>query len=57
MDENFQFRPRQKMILDDAGDIANRCWLLIPEHFPDVFLHEHIVMLSAPENSFKTSEY
>lgn len=35
---------RQKMILDDAGKIANCCWLLIPEHFPNVFLHAHIVM-------------
>lgn len=35
---------RQEMILDDAGKIVNCCWLLIPEHFPDVFLHEHIVM-------------
>ena len=41
--ENLRPR-RQKMILDDAGEIANRCWLMIPEHFPNVFLHEHIVM-------------
>lgn len=34
----------QKMELNDAGKIANGCWLQIPEHFPDVFLHEHIVM-------------
>ena len=32
------------MILNDAGKIANECWLQIPEHFPDVFLHDHIVM-------------
>jgi REP element-mobilizing transposase RayT len=39
------FKPmRQKMVLNDAGEIANCCWLQIPEHFPDVFLHEHIVM-------------
>ena len=41
--ENFQPR-RKEMILNDAGKIANECWLMIPEHFPDVFLHEHIVM-------------
>jgi putative transposase len=41
--ENFQ-PLRQEMILGDAGKIANTCWLLIPEHFPNVFLHEHIVM-------------
>jgi putative transposase len=39
------FEPmRRKMILNDSGEIANGCWLQIPEHFPDVFLHEHIVM-------------
>lgn len=39
------FEPlRQKMVLNDSGEIANCCWLQIPEHFPDVFLHEHIVM-------------
>ena len=43
-DENFQSLPRQEMILDDAGRITNECWLQIPKHFPDVFLHEHIVM-------------
>jgi putative transposase len=41
--ENFQ--PLHKeMVLNDAGQIANACWLMIPEHFPNVFLHEHIVM-------------
>jgi putative transposase len=39
------FEPlNQKMILNDSGRIANTCWLQIPEHFPNVFLHEHIVM-------------
>lgn len=33
-----------KMILNDAGNIANECWLEIPEHFPNAKLHEHIVM-------------
>ena len=33
-----------KMILNDAGKIADECWLEIPKHFPNVVLHEHIVM-------------
>ena len=32
------------MILNDAGKIANECWLDIPNHFPNAVLHEHIVM-------------
>ncbi len=42
--ENFQARSRQKMLLNDAGKIADDCWLEIPRHFPNVVLHEHIVM-------------
>jgi len=34
----------KKMILNDAGKIANECWLKIPEHFSDAVLHEHVVM-------------
>jgi putative transposase len=34
----------KKMILNDAGKIADECWLKIPEHFPDAVLHEHVVM-------------
>ena len=33
-----------EMILNDAGKIANECWLEIPNHFPNAVLHEHIVM-------------
>ena len=33
-----------KMILNDCGEIANECWLEIPAHFPNVILHEHIIM-------------
>lgn len=33
-----------KMKLNDAGKIANQCWLNIPNHFPDVVLHEYVVM-------------
>lgn len=32
------------MKLNDVGKIANECWLQIPEHFPNVVLHEHIIM-------------
>ncbi len=38
--ENFP--PTMK--LNDAGKIANECWLQIPEHFPNVILHEYVVM-------------
>jgi putative transposase len=34
----------EEMILNDAGKIANEYWLDIPKHFPDVNLHEHIIM-------------
>jgi REP element-mobilizing transposase RayT len=33
-----------KMILNDAGRIANECWMNIPQHFPNVVLHEYIIM-------------
>ena len=32
------------MKLNDAGKIADECWLEIPNHFPNAILHEHIVM-------------
>ena len=34
----------RKMILNDAGKIADKCWLQMPDHFPNVILHEHVVM-------------
>jgi putative transposase len=34
----------EKMMLNDAGRIANECWLNIPNHFPNVILHEFIIM-------------
>jgi putative transposase len=34
----------EKMILNDAGRIANECWMNIPQHFPNVVLHEYIIM-------------
>ena len=33
-----------EMVLNDAGRVANACWLNIPEHFPNAILYEHIVM-------------
>lgn len=38
--ENFQ----PEMVLNDAGNIADKCWLEIPKHFPNAVLHEYIVM-------------
>jgi len=38
--ENLQ----PKMVYNDAGKIANECWLEIPKHFPNVVLHDHIIM-------------
>jgi len=32
------------MVLNDAGKIVDECWLEIPKHFPNVVLHEHIIM-------------
>lgn len=32
------------MILNNAGKIAEECWLDIPKHFPNVILHEHMIM-------------
>jgi len=39
-----KFQSRQEMILNDAGKIADECWLEIPKHFPNAVLHKHIVM-------------
>ena len=33
-----------EMILNDAGNIAKECWLAIPNHFPNVVLHEFVIM-------------
>ena len=33
-----------KMILNDAGEIANECWTNIPNHFPNSVLHEYVIM-------------
>lgn len=33
-----------KIMLNDAGAIANDCWLNIPNHFPNAILHEYVIM-------------
>jgi REP element-mobilizing transposase RayT len=34
----------KKMILSEAGKVAQECWLAIPEHFPNAVLHEFVIM-------------
>ena len=34
----------EKMYLSPIGEIAQKCWLGIPEHYPNVILDEFIVM-------------
>jgi putative transposase len=33
-----------EMKLNDAGKIAKKCWLEIPGHYPNVVLHEYVIM-------------
>ncbi len=33
-----------EMVLNDAGKIAEQCWLEIPEHFTNAVLHEFVIM-------------
>lgn len=33
-----------ELILNECGEIANNCWLEIPNHFPNVGLHDYIIM-------------
>ena len=33
-----------KMMLNEAGKIASECWSAIPEHFPNVVVHEYVIM-------------
>ena len=41
---NEQEKFKVEMHLSDAGKIANLCWLDIPNHFPNVVLHDYIIM-------------
>lgn len=34
----------QRMSLSPIGQIAKKCWLAIPEHFPDVKLDKYVIM-------------
>ena len=34
----------EKMIFNDAGKHANKCWLDIPDYFPNIKLHAHQIM-------------
>jgi len=40
----FGIIENQRMVLNEIGHIADEYWRAIPEHFPHVVLHEHIVM-------------
>ena len=33
-----------EMILNDSGRTAQQCWLEIPRHYPNVVLHEYVIM-------------
>jgi len=37
-------RSTHRMILNDAGKIADQYWLQIPDHFPNVVLHAYVIM-------------
>ncbi len=45
-----------EMILNDAGKIADECWLDIPKHFPNAILHEYIVMPNHVHGIIELSE-
>jgi len=32
------------MILNSGGQMAKKCWTEIPNHFPNVILHEYVIM-------------
>ncbi|MBL8165552.1 MAG: transposase [Anaerolineae bacterium] len=32
------------MVLNELGQIVERCWLAIPQHFPQVELDVHVIM-------------
>lgn len=33
-----------EMILNEAGKVAEMCWVNIPTHFPNIILHEYVIM-------------
>ena len=40
----FGFAENNQIHLNEAGEITKQCWLAIPQHFPNVLLHEFIIM-------------
>ena len=40
----FGYVMKNKMIMNESGKIADACWQEIPKHFPNVILHEHVIM-------------
>ena len=34
----------EKVYLSDIGKIVNECWQMIPDHFPQIILHDYVVM-------------
>ncbi|GAB5047449.1 hypothetical protein TdN_18410 [Thermodesulfovibrio sp. TK110] len=32
------------MVLNDTGQIAQKCWLEIPDHYPNMILDEFVIM-------------
>jgi REP element-mobilizing transposase RayT len=55
-----------KVILNQTGMIAEKCWLAIPDHYPDTILHEYIIMpdhlhgiieIKRNDNEEKSAEY
>lgn len=38
--ENYSY----DMVLNEIGNIATKYWLEIPQHFPNVVLHQYIIM-------------
>lgn len=43
-EEFFGYIENGKMILNRFGEMAKNCWLEIPEHFPNCFLDEFVIM-------------
>ncbi|MEM6265859.1 MAG: hypothetical protein AAGI38_25375 [Bacteroidota bacterium] len=44
MEAHFGRVAGEKMILSEIGQIAKKCWLAIPNHFPFVKLDVHVIM-------------
>jgi hypothetical protein len=44
MESYFGAIENDQMALNDIGRLANQYWLEIPDHYPRVLLHEHVVM-------------